>query len=184
MKHTPIIPNRQIILIAPLEPHRQIMVLVHQLIEPLQQPRAFRWSKLVDVLDVMPDWKDALPTCDWVRADYGMDGFELGADVQGVAARLLVEGEVAAGGGVVEAGLGEGGGQGFEEFLVGSGDAVVDLVAGGPECVCGWISERKKDFRDTGLSRTTTSSWELSQSQRRVVCRHRLETDVRVLSHH
>jgi hypothetical protein len=81
--------------------------------------------------------------------DHGVHGGEVGADVFGGAARLGVQLEVVFFGRTVEFGLGVGGGEGFEEFLVGRGQAVVEFVAGGPEGVCDAISKVWRWFVET-----------------------------------
>ena len=65
-----------------------------------------------------------------------MDGFEDLTDVLGGTTWFGVNLETVLFSGFVKFGLSVGGGQRLEEFLDGSGDAVVDLVAGGPEGVC------------------------------------------------
>lgn len=64
-----------------------------------------------------------------------MDGAELGSDVVGVSAGLVVDGETATGSGGGEAGLGICAGEAFIELLEGSGESVVGLVSAGPESV-------------------------------------------------
>jgi hypothetical protein len=93
---------------------------------------------------VRADGEEGAPPGDRVGAHDGVDGGEGGADVFGRAAGVGVDLEAAAVGDGVEAGLGEGCGKGGEEGLVGGGEAVVELVARGPESVCGelgWVCE-------------------------------------------
>lgn len=54
---------------------------------------------------VPADREHRFPTCDRVRADHGMNGCEVAADVLGSAAGFLVDLESAAGGGFDETGL-------------------------------------------------------------------------------
>lgn len=65
-----------------------------------------------------------------------MDGFEDLTDVLGDTAWFGVNLETVLLGGFVKFGLSVGGGQRLEELLDGSGNAVVNLVAGSPEGVC------------------------------------------------
>lgn len=136
-----IIPDRQIILILPAQAHLQIVILHDQLHEPLEEVLALRLAHLIDALGVVADGEDALPARDGIGANDRVHGFEVGADVERVAALGGVELEVVLGGGFVEEGLCVGGGEGFEEFLVGWGDAVVDFVAGGPERVAARLGQ-------------------------------------------
>ena len=118
-------------------PHLQIMVLNNELQKRFEQRGALLRFEPVDLLRVDADGIDGLPACDGIGADDGVDGGEVGADVLGGAARAFEEGEAALGGDGVELGLGEGAGEGLVELLVGFRDAVVDVVAGGPEGVWG-----------------------------------------------
>ena len=81
------------------------------------------------------DSEDGLPARHRVGADHRMDGGEGVADVFGGAARSAEQLETVFLGGFAELGLRIGGGEGFEEFLVRAGDAVEELVSGGPESV-------------------------------------------------
>lgn len=84
----------------------------------------------------MPDREDRFPARDGIRADDWVGGAEGLADVFRATARIGVELEGAGGGCLVKLGLSVGRREGFEELLVGAGDAVVELVARGPERVC------------------------------------------------
>lgn len=115
------------------------MVIDQQSDEPSQKRLALELAHIVHLGDVLADGKDGFPPGNGVGADDGVDGLEEVADVLRGAAGFGVELEAVPVGGLVEAGLRVGGGQGLEEFLVWFGDAVVELVAGGPEGVCGFI---------------------------------------------
>lgn len=69
-----------------------------------------------------------------------MDGTEDFSDIGGRTARSIVDFETVACGGFVEIRAVEGAGEGFEELLDGSGDSVVDFVAGSPR---GYLFVRK-----------------------------------------
>jgi hypothetical protein len=112
------------------------MVFIHQLQEPAQQLLALLIRHPVDVLHVPADGEDALPPGHGVCAHDGVNGFELRADVFDGASRLVVELEAGLFGDALEAGLLEGDGEGLEELLIGLAEAVVELVARGPEGVC------------------------------------------------
>jgi len=105
------------------------VVLVDELQEPAQQMLALCLRHAIDVFHVGADWEDGLPASDRVRTNNWMDRLELRADVEGTAARLLVELEAASCRSIVEAGLCECCSQSLEELLVGLGYAIVDLVA-------------------------------------------------------
>jgi hypothetical protein len=66
-----------------------------------------------------------------------VDGFEDLTDVLGGTTWFGVNLETVLFSGIVKFGLSICGGQRLEEFLDGSGDAIVNLVAGGPEGV--WL---------------------------------------------
>jgi hypothetical protein len=103
----------KIVRIPPLMPNLQIMVIDDQTHKPIQQSPALLLRQPDDTLDMMPHCEDGLPACDRVRANDGMDGAELRADVLGGAARRCVQLEAVGVGGFVEAGLGVGCGEGF-----------------------------------------------------------------------
>lgn len=84
---------------------------------------------------MVPDGEDGFPAGDGIGADDRVGGAEVLADVFGGTTWVGVEFEGAFGGCLVEVWLSVGGCKGFEESLVGSGDTVIELVAGGPESV-------------------------------------------------
>ena len=126
-----------IISILPLMPHLQIMILNNELQKRFQQRRTLLRFEPIDLLRVDADGIDGLPARDGIGADDGGNGREVGADILGGAAGAFEEGEAAFRGDGVELGLGKGAGEGLVELLVGFRDAVVDVVAGGPEGVWG-----------------------------------------------
>jgi hypothetical protein len=123
--HTPVIPDGEIVRVLPPVTDLQIVVIDEQSHEPCEKSLALELAHVVHLAYVLADGKDGLPARDGVGADDGVDGLEELADVLGGAAGLGVELEAVPLGGLVEAGLCVGGGQGLEEFLVWFGDAVV-----------------------------------------------------------
>ena len=124
-------------------PNLQIMVLDNQPHKPFQQRLTLQWGKVVDLLHVVTDREYGFPACDGVGADYGMDGDEVFADVVRGAAGVGVELEIAGFGGFVEAGLGVGGCEAFEELLIRLGKTVEELVAGCPERIYWYLCQRE-----------------------------------------
>ena len=76
--------------------------------------------------------EDRLPASDRICADNGMRSLEIASNVLGRAARGRVHLEVIVGSGFVEQWLGVSCSEALEELLIGSGDAVEQLVAGRP----------------------------------------------------
>lgn len=141
MEGRPVIPDGDIVAVLPADADLQVVVVDQQLGEPLQQRLGLELGHVVDVRQVAADGEDGLPARDRVGAHDGVDGGQLLAHVEGRAAGLVVDLEVAALGGGDEAGLRKGGRQALEELLVRCGDAVVDLVAGAPERVAAGLGE-------------------------------------------
>jgi hypothetical protein len=110
MIHAAIIPNRDIVRVLPPIPHLQVMVLRNELHKPLEQVPALVLGKIVDLLHVVPDGEDALPSGYGVCAHDRVDCFEDFADVFGRAAGAWVDREVVLVCDLVEAGLGVCGG--------------------------------------------------------------------------
>lgn len=140
MVHTPVIPDGEIIRVLPLVADLQIVVIDEQSHEPCEESLTLLLSHVVNLGNVMAECEDGLPARDGVGADDGVDGFEELADILGSTALSSEELEAVLLGGLVEARLGVGGGQGVEEFLVWFRDAVVQFVAGGPEGVYDLLS--------------------------------------------
>lgn len=150
-----------IIAIAPLEAHLQVVVVDDDGLELVQQLFALLGSQLVDVLGKGPDGKDALPPSHGVRPDDGVHGGQLAADVQRRPACFGVQRRAPSLGGADEAIAYKRGGQTLEEFLPGPAEAVVDLVSRCPQRVASRLGK-------------------LGQAQARVVGRGGLELDVAV----
>lgn len=125
MVHTPVIPDCEIIRVQPLVTDLQIVVIDEQSHEPCEESLTLLLSHVVNLGNVLAECEDGLPARDGVGADDGVDGFEELADVLRSTALSSEELEAVFLGGLVEARLGVGGGQGVEEFLVWFGDAVV-----------------------------------------------------------
>lgn len=88
MIHASVIPNRQIIHVLPLMSDLQVMVFDNQLHKPIQCLLTLFFRQSIDVLHMVPDSKDGLPSSNGVRADHGMDGRKRVANVLGRTARL------------------------------------------------------------------------------------------------
>jgi hypothetical protein len=67
----------KIIRVPPLEPNLQVVILVHQLQEPLKDRFALQFGQPIDVLNVAADREDTLPPSNRICADDWVDGFEL-----------------------------------------------------------------------------------------------------------
>jgi hypothetical protein len=121
-------------LVPPLKPNLQVMILRDHPTELSQQLVALLGIQLVDRLRKAADGVDALPARDGVRAYHGVHGAKVLADVVRRSAGLVVQFGAPCVGGFDEPVADECGGQAFEEFLVRGAEAVVDLVAAGPDC--------------------------------------------------
>jgi hypothetical protein len=127
--------------VLPLEPHLQVVVLVHELQEPVEQVLGLEVGDAVDVANVPANGEHALPPGHGVGANDRVHGLELATNVLGRATLLFVDAKAGVLGDLVEVRLREGRRQGLEELLERLADLVVDLVARGPEGVCqllGW----------------------------------------------
>lgn len=129
MVDAPVVPDGQVVGIAPPEPHLQVVVLLDELHEPAEDALALLVRQPVDALHVVAHAKHRLPPRHRVRADQRVRRLEGCADVLGGPARRGVDGEAVARGRVGEARLGVVRCQGVEEGPQGRGDAVVELVA-------------------------------------------------------
>lgn len=114
-----------IVLVLPVEPHLEVMVLVDQIEEPLQQVITLLLGQPDDMFGEAADWEDALPPRHRVCPYHGVNRFQVGADVLWRTASCRVELEVEPLGGFPEILPIEGSRQGLEELLVGLRDAVV-----------------------------------------------------------
>jgi hypothetical protein len=97
----------------------QVVVIDNEAQEPFEQRLGFQFGQSIDVLYMVADGEDRLPACNGVGPDYRMDGFEDFTNILGCAAGLRVDFKPVLGGSFVEFGLRVGGGQRFEELLVG-----------------------------------------------------------------
>jgi len=75
------------------------------------------------------DGEDALPARDGVRANDGVNSFELSSHILDGASRLVVQLEPGLLGNLFKARLLKGHGKGLEKLLVRLAEAIVDLVA-------------------------------------------------------
>ena len=129
MVYTPIIPNRQIILVNPPMAHLQIMVLNNQSHKPFQKRFALQRRQIIDLLHMVSDGENGFPARHRIRAHDRMYGDEVFAHIVGRATGVGVELECIGGGGFVELGLRISRGEAFKEALVRLRDAIVELVA-------------------------------------------------------
>lgn len=126
--------HSEIILIPPLKPRRQIMILQNHIPKPLQHHLTLIWIQLIDEFRKRPQSENTLPPCHGVRPDDGMHSAEFPSDIQGGATRVSID--------LYFFGIGSCGfeetiadecrREGFEEFLIGAREAGVDFVAGCP----------------------------------------------------
>lgn len=136
MVHAAIIPDGQVVRVLPAEADLEVVVLDDELHEPVEEVPRLRLGQPVDALDVVADGEHALPPRHRVRADYRVDRFQHLAYVLGRPARRRVYLEVVPVGRLVEGGLCVVRGQCVQEAPQRLRDAVVELVARGPEGVC------------------------------------------------
>lgn len=111
------------------------MVLVNQVKEPLQKMVALFLRHTIDVPHMAPYGEDTLPPSHRIGADDWVDRLEIESDVLRRATGLTVELKPTFLSDLLEVWLGKRPGQSLQELLVRLADAVVDLVARGPECV-------------------------------------------------
>lgn len=76
MINAPIVPNRKVVDILPAMTDLQVMVINHEPHEPFVEGIRLEFGEAIDPLYVVAESEDALPACDWVGADYGVDCFE------------------------------------------------------------------------------------------------------------
>ena len=135
MVHAPVIPNSDIVGVLPLEAHLEVVVLDNKLSKPVEEMLALLLGQPIDALTVVADSIHRFPARDGVGTDDRVDGLEGLADVLGRATLATIYAEAVALGCLVEERLGVVGGQCVEEGAQRGRDAVVQLVAGGPERV-------------------------------------------------
>ncbi len=160
MPRAPIIPNRHVILIPP-KPHLRIMILRHEIEQVRQQDVTLIPRDAIDAAREAAIDIERLPARDRVRADDRVDRREGRAAVQRRAAQALAQRIAQARGLVEEEGRVVRGRQALEEALHGRRQAVVDLVARGPQRVA-----------------AAATGGQGVDLQHRVVGRHGLEGDV------
>lgn len=124
-----------VILVLPLQADLQVVILVDQVKEPLQEVVALLLCHAIDISHMASNREDTLPPSDRVGAHDGVDCLELKSDVLRGATGLVVELEPAFLSDFLEVRLGEGPSQPLQEILVWFANAIVDLIARGPECV-------------------------------------------------
>lgn len=96
MINASVVPDSQVILVLPPIANLKIMVLYYQVEKPSQQTCALCFTHFVDPLGVLADGKDALPSCDRIRADDRVDGFDVSTDVFWRTSLATVELEIVA----------------------------------------------------------------------------------------
>jgi hypothetical protein len=82
-----------------------------------------------------PHRKDALPAGDRIGAHNWMDGLKLAANILWCTTRFVIQLEPGTFGDISEDWLLEGGCESLEESLIRLTEAIVQLVARGPQCV-------------------------------------------------
>ena len=129
----PVIPDSQIVHVAPLVPHLQVMILHDEIGEPVEEMLRLFLGKPVDLLYVVTDGEDTLPAANGVGADDRMDRFEDVTDVLGRAAFIAVQLETIAFGSLSESRLSVCGCQTFKELLKWWRNTIKQLIARSPE---------------------------------------------------
>jgi hypothetical protein len=135
MIDTPVIPNRQIIRILPSVTDLQVMVLNNELHKPVQGSSALFLRQSVDLLDMVSNPKNGLPSCDWVCANHRMNGLQVSAHVLWGSTRFTVELETVLLGAEAKAGLCISGCKAFEELLVRLGKPIIQLIPRCPQSI-------------------------------------------------
>jgi len=156
-----VVPNSKIVLTVPLESALQVMVLSDHTEELIEEMIGFTLGETIDMLYMMANSEDSLPSGNRVGADDWVLSGELLADVEWVATSLRVELESLVTSGLSEERLGVGGGKTIEELLVGRGETIVNFVAGCPKSI-------------------TAKGWKISELQDSIIGWNRLKGDVRV----
>lgn len=102
--------------------------------QEVQRPITLLLRQLINLLGKPLIYKDPLPTSNRVRANDRMAGGQILTNIQGRSS-VLSELDVPVFDEIDEALTGVGGGEAFEELLVGGREAVVGFVGGCPEGV-------------------------------------------------
>ena len=129
MVDAPVIPDREVVYIAPPVPHLQVVIVHYEAHEPVEEMPGLVIGEPVDLGHVVADGEDALPARHRVGADDRVDGLEDLADILGRTALLGEKLEVVLLGGLVEAWLSVGGRQSVQEAAERGRDAIVELVS-------------------------------------------------------
>jgi hypothetical protein len=114
----------------------EVVVLSNHAEEFSKEVRALTLSEAVNVLNVMAEGKDGLPASDWVGPNDWVLGGELGTNIQWRSTWRIIEFKFVVLGGLGKEWLGISCSKSVKELLVGWGEAVIDLIPGGPECIC------------------------------------------------
>ena len=130
-----VVPNSQVVDVLPSVADLQIVVFDDQLNKPVQEVLGLIICQAMDVLDVMADSKDALPTGNRVGTNNWVNGFKHIADVFGSSSRSGKERESIRIGGLFETRLCVVGSQAVQEVLQRLGDAIVELIPRCPQCI-------------------------------------------------
>jgi hypothetical protein len=117
VESTAVVPDRDIVLVLPAEPHLQIVIILQQAFEPGQKHLALLLRHTIDELAVMADREQRLPPRHGVGPDDGVYSMQLTPDILRRATHFRVELKIAALGCGNEVGTAERAGQGLEELL-------------------------------------------------------------------
>lgn len=120
------------------------MILVDQVKEPLQEMIALLLGDPVDMTHMTSDWEDTLPPSHGISTDDRVDCLEVESDVLGRTTGLTIELKPSLLCDLLEVRLSKGAGQPFQELLVWLADAIVDLIARGPQRVCSASATRAR----------------------------------------
>jgi len=154
-----VVPDSEIILVVPLEAALKIMVLSDHTEELILEVGALTISQTVNVLAMVTNSKDALPSSDRIGANNGVVSGKFTTNVEWVTTGLLIKLELLVLGSLGEEGLSICSGQTIEELLVSRREAVIDLIARSPKSV-------------------PTESWDISQLQHSIVTWNWLEGNI------
>jgi hypothetical protein len=157
VENASIVPNGEIIL-APLEPYLQIMVLCNQLQEILLQDFALSLRHAINptVLDLMCSTEERLPAGDGISTDNWMRGLEIEARILG--STTIIRNELCAvlAGDLVEVRLVVGSSKVFGNLLKNRGEPIIGFISGGPEGVAARaIGGQTNDFQNSVVRRDT-----------------------------
>ena len=132
MIHAPIIPDGHVVCILPTVANLHIVVPNDQIEKPLHQLAGLERGQIIDLLGVVSEGKDRLPTRDWVGSYHRVNGAQFLADVLGTATGCAVDLEVGLLSSNAELGLCICCSQAVEKLLIRSRKTVVELISRGP----------------------------------------------------